>query len=80
MTVEQTEQLRALLQRRLDIIADHDLRLRAPEEQLKALQTISSDLQSWHQQHRLILPARLNHFMTQASFSKALEYLDLPEA
>lgn len=80
MTAEHTEQLRALLQRRLDIIADHDLRSRAPEEQLKALQTVSNDLQDWHQQHRLILPARLNHFMTQASFSKALEYLGQPEA
>jgi hypothetical protein len=80
MTLEHTEQLRALLQRRLDIIADHDLRSRAPEEQFKALQTVSNDLQTWHQQHRSILSARLNHFMTQASFSKALEYIDRPEA
>jgi len=42
MTLEHTEQLRTLLQRRLDIIGDHDLRLRAPEEQLKALQTVSN--------------------------------------
>lgn len=78
MTVEHTDQLRSLLQRRLDIIADQDLRSRAPEEQLRALQAISHDLQSWHHQHRMILPARLNHFMTQASFSKALEYLEQP--
>lgn len=80
MTLEHTEQLRTLLQRRLDIIGDHDLRSRAPEEQLKALQTVSNDLQSWHHQHRSILSARLNHFLTQASFSKALEYLDQQEA
>ena len=43
MTAEQTEQLRTLLQRRLDLIADHDLRSSAPEEQLKALQNISND-------------------------------------
>lgn len=32
-----------------------------------------------HARLRPQLPARLNHFLTQASFSKALEYLDSSE-
>lgn len=76
MTTEHTERLHSLLQRRLDIIADHEFRARSPEEHLQALKNISIDLQAWHQQHHSFLPARLNHFMTQASFNKALDYLN----
>jgi hypothetical protein len=80
MTSEHSQPLRELLHRRVHIIADHDLRAHYPEQQLAALQEVSEQLQEWHQQHRTALPARLNHFMDQASFSKALEYLDQTEA
>lgn len=69
-------QLRTLLQRRLELIADHHFRDRDPAGHLQALQSVSETLQSEHRLLRASLPPRLNHYLTQASFSKALEYLD----
>ncbi len=68
--------LRALLQQRLDIIADHAFRDRDAAAHLTALQQTSEQLTSEHQRLRNVLPPRLNHFLTQASFSKAIEYID----
>ena len=68
--------LRTLLQRRLDLIADHAFRDRDAAAHLEALKNISEELMAMHQSLRAELPPRLNHFLTQASFSKALEYLD----
>jgi hypothetical protein len=46
---------------------------------LEALKTVSEEISAEHQKNRAQLPPRLNHFLTQASFSKALEYLDSSE-
>jgi hypothetical protein len=67
--------LRDLLQHRLDLIADHTFRDRDAAAHLAALQKVSEDLVAEHQKLRDGLPPRLNHFLTQASYSKALEYL-----
>jgi hypothetical protein len=67
--------LRDLLQHRLDLIADHAFRDRDAAAHLAALQKVSEDLVAEHQKLRDGLPPRLNHFLTQASYSKALEYL-----
>ncbi|WP_395739783.1 hypothetical protein [Prosthecobacter sp.] len=69
-------QLRILLQRRLDLIADHAFRDRDSAAHLEALKQVSEDLAAEQLRLRSGLPPRLNHFLTQASFSKALEYLD----
>jgi hypothetical protein len=71
--------LRALLQRRIDLIADHAFRDRDAAAHLEALKTVSEEISAEYQKHRAQLPPRLNHFLTQASFSKALEYLDSSE-
>jgi len=71
--------LRALLQRRLDIIAGHAFRDRDAAAHLEALKNVSEEIMAEHQRRRAQLPPRLNHFLTQASFSKALEYLDSSE-
>jgi hypothetical protein len=68
--------LRSLLQRRLDLIADHAFRDRDAAAHLAALQQVSEELVAEHGKLRAELPPRLNHFLSQASFSKALEYLD----
>lgn len=68
--------LRTLLQRRLDLIADHAFRDRDAAAHLEALKNVSEEIMATHQLLRAELPPRLNHFLTQASFSKALEYLD----
>ncbi|MBE7495631.1 MAG: hypothetical protein HS117_11835 [Verrucomicrobiaceae bacterium] len=68
--------LRTLLQQRLAIIADHAFRDRDSGAHLQALQTVSEQIAAEHQRLRGLLPPRLNHFLTQASFTKALEYLE----
>jgi hypothetical protein len=73
------DSLRTLLQRRLDLIADHAFRDRDAAAHLEALKAVSEEISAEHQTHRAQLPPRLNHFLTQASFSKALEYLDSSE-
>jgi len=74
--------LRHHLERRLAIIADHAWRATAPAEQLAALAEVSAAIELWHQQNRGQIPARLAHFLTQASLAKALEWLeaDAPRA
>lgn len=74
--------LRRHLERRLEIIADHAWRDTQPEAQLAALGEVAGAIESWHEQNRGEIPARLNHFLTQASLSKALEWLESgpPEA
>ena len=71
--------LRILLQRRLDLIADHAFRDRDAAAHLEALKNVSEEIVAEHQRLRAQFPPRLNHFLTQASFSKALEYLDSSE-
>ena len=68
--------LHRLLQRRLEIIADHDLRDRDPTAHLNSLREVSESIAAEHQRLRPQLPARLNHFLTQSSLTKALEYLE----
>ncbi len=75
-TSESAQKLKQMLNQRLTIIADHELRQLAPDEQLRQLQSISEQLQSFHNEQRAMLPQRLNHFLTQASYQKALEWLD----
>lgn len=72
--------LRTLLQRRLDLIADHAFRDRDAAAHLEALKTVSEEIVTEHQRLRPELPPRLNHFLTQASFSKALDFLNSGEA
>ncbi len=71
--------LRTLLQRRLDLIADHAFRDRDAAAHLEALKNVSEEIMAEHQRLRSELPPRLNHFLTQASFSKALDYLNSGE-
>jgi hypothetical protein len=68
--------LRQLLHRRLAVIADHDLRMRDPAEQLRQLQEVSEAIAAEHERLRPQLPPRLNHYLTQASLQKALDWLE----
>lgn len=70
------EPLRQLLHRRLIIIADHKLRETDPAAQLRQLQEVSEAIQAEHEKHRSHMPARLNHFLTQSSLQKALEWIE----
>ena len=68
--------LHALLQRRLEVIADHEFRDRDTSGHLNSLREVSEALAAEHARLRPVLPARLNHFLTQSSLTKALEYLE----
>lgn len=68
--------LHKLLSTRLNLIADTELRINNPAKQLEQLQIVSEAIQSWHQQHRSQIPPRLNHFLTQSSLNKALDYIE----
>lgn len=68
--------LRTLLQRRLEIIADHAWRDRDPAGQLTALEEVSTEIDAQHHALRGKIPARLGHFLSQASYAKALDWLE----
>ncbi len=67
--------LRALLEERLAVIADHELRDRDPQAHLARLREVSEKLVAEHAKLRAELPPRLNHFLLQASYGKALDWL-----
>jgi hypothetical protein len=73
--LQQQQTLAALLQKRIDLIGDHAFRDRDAEGHLAALREVSEALDANFQTLKPQLPPRLRHFMEQASYSKALEYL-----
>ena len=67
--------LRELLEERLRVIANHELRDRDAAEQLRQLMEVSHRIEAEHARLRGGLPPRLNHYLTQASYSKALDWI-----
>ena len=63
--------LLALLERRSAVIADHAWRDRDAATHLAALQEVSEALMAEPQ-----LPARLRHYLTQCSYSKAAAWIE----
>ncbi len=68
--------LQALLKRRLQLIADHEFRDADAAGHLAALQQVSELISAEHHRLKPLLPGRLSHFLQQASFSKALDFLE----
>ncbi len=66
--------LRALLEKRLEIIANSELRDSDPAEQLRQLQQVSEAITAWTNETKGI-PQQLNHYLKQSSLSKALEFI-----
>lgn len=69
-------ELAELLVKRRAVVADHALRDRDPEAQLAALREVSEAVLTWHEDHRGTLPARLDHFLANGSYDKALRFLE----
>lgn len=67
--------LAAILEERLAIIADHESRDRDPDAHLARLVQVSEKITTWHEAHRHEIDANLEHFLSGASFQKALDYL-----
>jgi len=68
-------ELAPLLQRRLDVIADHAWRDRDPAAHLQALAKVSGEITDWTKEHRSELDPRLRHFLANASYAKALDFI-----
>ena len=75
-SVSPTSALIRILHRRETVIADHSWRDRDPADHLAALRRISEDISAWIAAHEARIDPRLRHFLVNASFAKALVYLD----
>ena len=65
-----------LLRRREEVIADHAWRDRDAAGHLDALREVSEKITAWAQEHQVGTDARLRHYLTNASFAKALAHLE----
>ncbi len=74
--LEKTElsELIGLLEERLRVIGDAELRERDPAGQLAKLQEVSEALVAFHTGHRSEIQPRLNHFLESCSYAKALDW------
>ncbi len=70
-------ELQALLKNRLAIIADHVFRDRDPDAHLSALKAVSQEIDSYSEVHRSEFDAKLRHYLSNASYQKALGYLSI---
>ena len=68
--------LATLLRRRLEVISDHAWRDRDSDTHFEALKSVSLEIGAAQESLAGQLPARLNHFLTQCSFDKALEFIE----
>ncbi|MDB6137403.1 MAG: hypothetical protein JWO94_475 [Verrucomicrobiaceae bacterium] len=69
-------ELTNLLKNRLVVIADHEMRDANSAQHLARLSEVSTSIDELFKKHRNELPPRLCHFLSHASFQKALEYLE----
>ncbi|MFT3991676.1 MAG: hypothetical protein QM680_09740 [Luteolibacter sp.] len=69
-------ELISLLHTRLDLIADHAWRDRAPAAHLQALAEVSGKITGWAREHRVSLDPTLRHYLANASYQKALNHAE----
>ena len=69
-------ELIGLLTARLAVIGDAELREQDPAGQLAKLQEVSEAITAFHQTHRAAIQPRLNHFLENCSYAKALEWAE----
>lgn len=69
-------ELAALLRQRLAIIGDTALRDRDPGAHLEALKDASEAIFAKHVDLKPAVHPRLDHFLTNCSYEKALDYLE----
>lgn len=71
-----TSELTELLRRRIAIIADHTWRDRDAAGHLEALKQVSEKISAWTAAHRTSVDAQLRHYLSNASYQKALAHLE----
>jgi hypothetical protein len=67
-------ELIGLLEGRLQVIGDAEMRERDPAGQLAKLQEVSEAITDFHAAHRARIQPRLNHFLENCSYAKALDW------
>ncbi len=77
---EELDQLRLMLQERVNVIADHAFRDRDPAAHLARLREVSESIAAIHVRCKGALPARLAHYLERASYQKALDFLEGAES
>ncbi len=70
------EELASLLRRRVEIIGDLEWRDRDATGHLTALSIISQEITGWGEAHKDGIDPHLRHFLKNASFQKALDYVE----
>lgn len=70
-------ELQALLKNRLAIIVDHAFRDRDSDAHLEALKAVSQEIDSYAEVHRSEFDAKLRHYLSNASYQKALDHLSI---
>jgi hypothetical protein len=63
-----------LLKKREAVIADHAWRDRDPAAHLEALKQVSLEIDNWATLHSTDCDARLRHYLSNASYAKALAH------
>ncbi|MCF6312347.1 MAG: hypothetical protein L3J39_07835 [Verrucomicrobiales bacterium] len=74
-TQNKLDQLAKLLQQRLDIIADTRLAKQDPVLHLEQLKNTSKSVFDLQQELVNQIPVRLQHFLEQSSYNKALAFI-----
>lgn len=74
LTREQLTELIGLLETRVAVVKDTELREQNPEEQLAKLQEVSEAIVAFHATHRSLMRPRLNHFLENFSLEKAHDW------
>ena len=72
----QFDKLKYLLEKRIEIITDHEFRDNDPDSHLLALKEISESIEEHHHELRDEIPRQLGHFLDNRSYNKALEFLE----
>ena len=74
MGKDELSEIIALLEERVRVIGDVEMREQNPDGQLAKLQSVSEAITAFHATHGGVIQPRLNHFLENCSYAKALEW------
>lgn len=74
LSPEELSELIQLLERRLAVIGDAEMRENDPDGQLRQLQEVSEAIQGFSETKQERIPIRLRHFLENSSLNKALDW------
>ncbi|MEM1295246.1 MAG: hypothetical protein AAGH89_07765 [Verrucomicrobiota bacterium] len=72
---DEFQELADLLERRIQVIGDHEFRDRDSAAHFEALKSVSEEIMAKHVELMPQIDARLNHFLENCSYDKALDWV-----